>query len=226
MTIKNVFIVAAAIFSLQLAASAAPEKKFDQERYDSLNAAFDETSNDFRIYNVASGLIDSDIETVKEHKETKQTELSNRKLTLETSWKPLIFKVLGGVFGISAAAAGAKTLPNMLWAAGIIDSNPYPFALREIIEYPLYYGPAYITRPLFFGLYNLWKEGSISDMQYDLSTLSIHIGRTFLFAGITKYLLNKAASYANEIKKLEDIIARDEKMIAVLEKLKEPKKIA
>lgn len=220
MTIKNIFIVAAAIFSLQLAASVAPENKFNQERYDSLSGAFDEKINNFRIYNFAPGLIDSDIETIKEHKEANQIKLSNHKLTLETSWKPLIFKLLGGIFAI----------PTLSSALFLEQSLGYAFQLPDWIPsiktYPGQANPMAMGGNIFTGSLGqklksmYFDQKNISLFQFSSAFSAINLVHTLFFGSITFYLLKKAMSYANEIKEMEKIIARDEKMIEVLQAIK------
>ena len=230
MTIKNIFIAAAAIFSLQLAASVEPEKKFDQERYDNLNSAFDEKNNDFLIYNFAPGLIDSDIEIVKAHKEQKEKELAEHKFTLETSWKPALLKLLGGVFGSSALSLGALQTIRLLGAFELIDPSPSLDTFMNIIASPIKYtGTGFITRPIVGPIYRkiwqLYNNKNISIIPAVLASIGLQTGTTLLFGGIAKYLFNKAASYANEIKELEKVIARDEKIIKALESYKEQKEV-
>lgn len=231
MAIKNIIIVLTALFSLHISAAQAPEKKFDKERYDNLNGAFKDDLNDFTIYNVAPGLIDSDIETIKEHKEQKEEELARRKFTLETSWKPLILKMLGGIFGVSAASSVSMGAASI--GAVMVGPTNSLKTFAKIVRYPLLITSPVISHlalPITFPagyifekLSELYKDHDISLSQYHLGMGGTRITVGLLFGGIAKYLLNKASSYANEITKLENIIARDEKMITALEKIKESK---
>jgi tetratricopeptide (TPR) repeat protein len=242
MTIKNSIIILTTILSLHISAAQIAEKKFDQKQYERALESFDEALNKFSdLFDEQHGyfidapfpstLIAQYIETIQQHKEQKEKELAERKFTLETSWKPLMLNILGGVFGISAISSGAVLIPNILHTTGIIED--YPSTFQTIAAYPLRlpYSPGtfimkYVMHPIRSRLFKLLQQQYISGAQYDLGSLSLQTGRTLLFAGIAKYLFNKASSYANEIKEIENIIARDDKMIEILQNIKESKEVA
>ena len=219
---KKLSFLSLIIFPFYLNAAAETAKKeFDQQRYNQILVAFNENINTFFTY-FSPKPTDSDI--IKQHKEKSQEDLAEHKEVLETSWKPAIFNMLGGIFGISALSSGALPIPIMLLGSGIFNTKTRLEAFGKIVSFPLKYtGTGLLTRPIMlpinFILWELHENKYISRSQYNLGWSALLIGRALLFAGIAKYLLNKASSYADEIKNIEKDIARDEKMIEALEKL-------
>ena len=185
----------------------------NDSRYTTIIESFNPQTNSFN-QEFTSADLDKDIVIIKKAKQSFEKELADYK----GSWAPTFLKLLATGFGLEAglmALYGIKYFdPTGIFASAIKNAGPILHYV-QYATYPIGYPQAQVFRPVRDKLLDL-----LSVTTYDLGMGTLNIVRSLMNAAIAKYLFNKATSYKNEIKTLEEKIKLDEKIIKSLEALK------
>lgn len=183
-------------------------------RYDHINGCFDSEKNQF---------IDgysrrrNDLDVVKEHKELVEKRIAE----YQSSWMPLLLKIVGTGFGINA---GLSALDSVFVATNNAKKATHKYAYADYsplraIDHVLDKLMMPIRYPWEKILLKAYKEKFIGNTGFDLGW-AVYIGsQSLLAASIATWLFNKANSYQEAIARLKTEIAIDTQMIQALEKL-------
>lgn len=199
-------------------------QNIDMEQYKNIASAYD------RGY-LAQIKKDTDIQVVQAHKEM----LEKRKEIIESSYMPILFKIIasglgGGAFvGLGIALYGAVGSYFLLNQSDSLADMPrlgyfdfvryiYPKLLSTHSEKPNWdiQGKIFDKR----GQYTVSSFDNSSDLQK--GTLVLGIGAPplaavgLVMATISRYLFNKASSYKEEAAQLEKQIEKDDAILKVM----------
>ena len=211
-------------------------------RYDTIANAYNAEKKAFNN-NFLSDVKD-DIEIVEEHKKLLQNELVKQQNLVSSLYAPGMFNAAGKVFAVAALAGGLASAAGALGASSILGGNEdwvtvpvdsdksrrvwekrpgatYLESLRGIYT-GLLLGDSYVSPDLQskMSVMRNFRSNFSSNSEFNLVSLGflappIVLG-SLVLAGISKYLLNKSASYTSEIARLEAEIKRDNEIIIAL----------
>ena len=218
--------------------SYSAQNQIDLGRYDAMVKAFDIKNKRF-TGGFASNNIIFDIETVTKHKDT----LATKMLLIKRPYASMLFNIAGvltfvpaviGTIGATiGAVSGYSALQSQTYYSVSLSRSYIPIVGKTMPYFGLLTEMYMHVLPVDLGL----KTGPISKQTRvsvnetlkkladergsatrDLGVFAPLVGTAALvFAGISRYFFNKAASYKNEVSELEKEIALDDAMIAALQ---------
>lgn len=235
---KKQTILAAFFMLVSANLSYCGENQIDLGRYDAIVKAFDVKNKRF-TEGFASNNIKLDTLAIIKHQEalTAKKELIKRpyasallNMVGTLTFIPAVIATIGATIG---AVSGYSALQSQTYYSAS-SSRPYIPIVGKTMSYFGLLTEMYMhVLPVELGL----KTGPISEqtgvsVNETLKKLADERGNTtrdlgvaaplvgtaaLVFAGISRYFFNKAASYKNEVRELEEEIALDNAMIAALE---------
>jgi hypothetical protein len=230
------------VLSSALSFTAQNEVLFDQDRYDAIVKLY-------LAGNLNKDKVDTiyDIQVVTQHRDSLDVQLADEKTKVAALYAPGMLSVAGKGLAAVALAGGLASATGAIAASHILGrpENQERLSRRrfggkqDIIRGATYlemikggYARMLMGRPWMSVDSDVRDRifGSVLFMT-DLSFNEFNLTRLGLFAppiaivslvlaGISKYLLNKSASYTREIERLNAEIARDNEIIIALRAIK------